>query len=110
MVSGGDVPHAMAVTEATPDDGNDAPIVNGHALDSVEGVRKALSYLSNDYNDGDLVDISTLSGDDGVAIKSRHTKFEHLDSLLDAQCGGYINITSIRSQSDQTLRIEVQEA
>lgn len=99
----------MSATEATHDGGSDAPTINGHALDSVDGVRKAMSYLKKDYNNGDLYDISTLDGSDAIAIESRTPHFQHMSALMDARCGGYIRIASIRAQNDHTLRIEVTE-
>lgn len=100
----------MAATEATHDDSNDAPIVNGHALDSLEGVMKAFNHLTEEYNDGDMYEISTLSGDDAVAIESRRSSFQHMGRLLDARCGGYVDVPVIKAQRDGTLKIEVHEA
>jgi len=98
---------AMSATEANHGS-NGAPTVNGHALDSVEGVRGAFAYLSNDYNDGDIYDISTLDGRDGVAIESRSARFQHMRALLDARDGGYVRLTDIHALQG-SLRIEVQE-
>lgn len=100
----------MSASEAMDGSTADAPTVNGHALDSVDGVRRAFDYLSDDYNDGDIYDISTLDGSDGVKIESRSSRFQHMSSLLDARCAGHIRLTDIHANHEGGLTIEVQEA
>ncbi|WP_226041200.1 hypothetical protein [Natrinema sp. DC36] len=93
---------------ANNSDSGTAPTVNGHALDSVQGIIHAFSYLGEEYNKGDIYEISTLHGRDAVAIESRTSRFQHMDKIL-AVHGRDVLISDITSLSDGRLKIEIVE-
>lgn len=100
----------MSKAEANHDSPIEPPTVNGVALDSIEGVRRAFDYLDDDYNGGDIYKLATLTGNEAVAIESRSPSFQHMSSLMDARCGGFIEIGPITAMNDGRLKIEVHEA
>ena len=81
--------------------------VNGSPLDSLDGIEGAFGYLGKAYNDGAIN--RNLDGS-RVIITSRSSRFQHLDSLLDAHAAGDIRIGDMYATTDGRQKIEVAEA
>ena len=74
------------------DNDDEAVTLNGHALDSLEGVEAAFDYLNDDYNDGW---ISRSIDDTNLFIISRYRTVQHMGTLLDAHAAGDIQIVRV---------------
>lgn len=87
-------------------DDNNVPSVNGHELDSLEGVEAAFEYLTKDYNDGDIT--RNLDGD-RVLVTARGARFQHLGHVLEAHEGGHVTLVDAYATHDGRQRIEIAE-
>lgn len=89
--------------------GGDVPIVNGHPLDSLDNVEKALSYLTEGYNDGDLSRRKdAITGKDTIIVTARRGQFSHTCRLLDAHRLGVIDISNFYGRGGKQV-IEITE-
>lgn len=89
----------MSTTEANDDSESNAPVLNGHALDSLDGVEAALGYLKKTYNDGNLV-----RRDDGsMIITARGSKFQYMEHFLKAHRDQHINMRDVYSRNGKMV-------
>lgn len=88
----------MAATEATP-------TVNNVQLTSLDAVEQAFDYLTDAYNDGDVVRRDDLGT---ILLTARSGRLQHLGGLLDAHARGQLVITDVRTFNGKQI-VEVSE-
>ena len=79
-----------------------AETLNGIPLVDVDAAREALDYLTDEYNDGDVVE---AEGGRCLVVTTRTPRFQHFSLFQRAE---HVRISNVRAVEDDGARLKVE--
>lgn len=85
----------------------DVTTLNGRDLYTLSDAKEALSYLNDDYNDGELHE---AEGGRCLVVVSRGRHFQHFDLFQRSHHINISNVTALCEDGTARLKVELREA